>query len=158
MDVYDNQGNSRPTRDGQVLRRSAVQQMMPAGLQWCVTTKLRNGRIILRNAEPLGFTYRPPPKATTVREILLEWGELWIWDNLDMKEGEDMKCLADALRSGTAKLVRDGSYNRLWCRALASAGWKIKCGATGRSLSGSFFFQGKNSNFLTFLIFRKLAR
>ena len=99
VDVYDNQGNSRPTRGGQVLRRSAVQQMMPSGLQWCATKKSRNGRIILRNAEPLGFTYRTPPKATTVRDILLEWGELWIWDNLDMKEGEDMKWLTDALLS-----------------------------------------------------------
>ena len=57
-----------------------------------------------------------------------------------------MKWLADALTSGTATLVSDGSYNRLWCKELASAGWKIQCSTTGRAVSGSFFFRGKNSN------------
>ena len=50
-----------------------------------------------------------PTNRCIIKQILEEWGEKWIWDQLDLIEGNDLSWLADIFRNGTAIIICDGS-------------------------------------------------
>ena len=53
------------------------------------------------------------------------WGEWWIWEQLELIEGNNLAWLADALRNGTALFICDGSYQPDLFRELGDAAWII---------------------------------
>ena len=146
VDEYASVDNGRLTRSGRMYRRSAISTNIPTNLPWCAVSTKRDGIIQLNNADSPRDIYSQLIPATTVRELLHEWKGDWIWDKLEIDDEDNLQWLNNALTTGTAILVSDGSYNRLWDDELAVAGWIIHCTASKKNVKGSFSFRGKTSN------------
>ena len=60
-----------------------------------------------------------------LKQIVEEWGEEWIYEHLDLIEGDDLSWLADAFRNETALFICDCSYQPYLCIKLGAAAWII---------------------------------
>lgn len=69
--------------------------------------------------------------------FLKAWGGEWMWDDRHMPDGFD--AVVDAIFSGTAIYVTDGSYNRPLREDLDGAGWLIYCTSRKRIIFTSSF-------------------
>ena len=61
-----------------------------------------------------------------------------MWSGV-VNEGDDIQWVLDAMVSGTAIWVTDGSYNKDTAPLVSGAGWLIYCRKTKDRLMGSFF-------------------
>ena len=60
-----------------------------------------------------------------------------MWSDIN-NEGRDLRWVVQAIASGTAIWVTDGSYNRELAPSVSGAGWALYCTRCGRKLYGSF--------------------
>ena len=51
-----------------------------------------------------------------LNQILAEWGEEWIWDHLEIIEGDELTWLEDAFRNGKALFISEGYFLLELCR------------------------------------------
>ena len=79
-----------------------------------------------------------PTKSDNFFAFLKTWKGAWMWNNI-VNEGVDLCWVVDALTSGTAIWVTDGSFNRPIAPLVSGAGWIMYCTTTKQKLYGSFF-------------------
>ena len=79
-----------------------------------------------------------PTKPDNFFAFLKTWKGAWMWNNI-VNEGVDLCWVVDALTSGTAIWVTDGSFNRPIAPLVSGAGWIMYCTTTKQKLYGSFF-------------------
>ena len=70
---------------------------------------------------------------------LLSLGGEWMWEHIVESEKAEIEWLPEALRTGTAILVTDGSFDRKRAPDTSGAGWIIICTKTKRRVRGSFY-------------------
>jgi len=81
-----------------------------------------------------GTQLQPVHTPITLREILEEWGDMWIWEHINlMNEGE---WLATAITNKSALLVCDGSYQPDLTDIRGSAAWTIECRNSKQRIMG----------------------
>jgi hypothetical protein len=68
---------------------------------------------------------RPKVSPSNIKEVLLEWGNIWIWRSLHFL-GED-HWLEEAISAGTCIAVSDGSYIKEHYTDLCSAAFILEC-------------------------------
>ncbi len=92
------------------------------------------------NNQHVRLLNRGPPVAstmTTTADILQEWGNEWMWEDL-WNEGRDLRWVVASVLEGTSIWVTDGSYNHQLAPHVCGAGWLINCAQCGKKLYGSF--------------------
>ena len=78
-------------------------------------------------------------------DFLRSWGGDWMWEYVEGKD-QDLWWLTDALASGTAVLVTDGSYDRKRAPTVSGAGWVITCQKAQKFLHGSFYEHSRKAS------------
>ena len=130
-DVYILDGKPR-NRQYPIYNLSHTSNTPPSPFQRGTLTHMKNNKIQFEGAaNVLPNTYTPP---TTIIDILISWGEIWIWDQLQI--AEEGKWLADAIETNTATLVCDGSYQPHLTTERGSAAWTIECSRTKKRAIG----------------------
>lgn len=61
-------------------------------------------------------------------------------------KGDNLLWHISALTNGTAVLVSDGSFNRLWSTRLMGVGWRIQCSATSAFVESYFASESDQAN------------
>ena len=92
----------------------------------------RDGSIQFSGSAPVLLDTNTPP--TTLVEIFNTWGEIWIWEFIQIQE--EGKWLAEALTNNSAQLVCDGSYQPNLTTTRGSAAWTIECQTTKKRAMG----------------------
>ena len=84
-----------------------------------------------------GFIHVVPPlvdNKSTLQSILTFWGNIWLWDNVQVDE--DGSWLPDAIRRGTIALVCDGSYQPIFSYDRGGAAWILECSTAQQRVIG----------------------
>lgn len=71
--------------------------------------------------------------------FLRDWGGDWMWDDVQLVFGID--ALVDALSSGSAILVTDGSYSRHIRADIDGAGWLVYCTTRKKIILKATFYE-----------------
>ena len=88
--------------------------------------------IVFEGSAPVTLPLQTSPN--TLQQIFQDWGEEWIWDNL--QKPDDDQWLAQAISKGTAVLVCDGSYQPRLNKKRGGAAWIIECNVSDKRMIG----------------------
>ena len=88
-----------------------------------------------------GTTSRAPRAlpATSWLDVLDDWGDTWIWDNLTVEEDEDW--VIESINAGDCMAVTDGSYMEDIDSSICSAAFIFECKRGRGRIHGSFWEQ-----------------
>ena len=75
-----------------------------------------------------------PFEEPTLKDILEEWGGMWMWEYLDLKD--EGLWLANAITNHSALLVCDGSFQPQITKERGSAAWTAECTLTKKRIMG----------------------
>ena len=134
--IYELSQARRRTRSGQVYcageeRTNAVPSGLPVTVErnpdGSITRKEFGPALAIRPTQPTDFWY-----------FLRTWGGHWMWEEV-VGDKDDLSCLVEAMRNGTAVLVTDGSFDRKRAPLVSGAGWVIACRTARKFLRGSFY-------------------
>ena len=70
---------------------------------------------------------------TCLQDIFTEWGETWVWKHFQIED--EGLWLEKAIRTGTAILVCDGSYQPKLSTTSGAAAWTIECTETKQRIN-----------------------
>ena len=86
----------------------------------------------------------PSPAPSTFMDVLLSWGNTWLWDDLTLTGGYGW--INDAISDGSLLAVTDGSFLREHYPNLCSAAFVLECTKGRGSMVGSFSESSRAAN------------
>ena len=91
----------------------------------------------------ISFTDNPPPTEPplTFRQVLSEWGHIWMWESLNLSgdgEDKDGAWWREAIEENTLVAVTDGSYMKELYPDMKSCAFIVECSRDRGRMSGAF--------------------
>ena len=133
MEAYDGRNTRSKSRYARVgnWTGSTTDDLQP------VSVTVEDGEIALLAAGP-ALPLTTQSVDGTFWEFIGQWGGQWIWENIYTPFG--LQAAMDAVESGTAVYVTDGSYSRRIRSDIDGAGWVVFCKTRKKIvLRGSFY-------------------
>jgi hypothetical protein len=124
------------TRAGSMYSLLGEVSAMPVDFMPITVRQILPGVIAVQGAGPKLTPLRAP--RLSFWNYILSCGGDWMWDYVSDKKS-DPGWLKDALRSGTAIFLTDGSFWPKADKQVSGVGWVIVCMKTRRTLEGSFY-------------------
>jgi hypothetical protein len=76
-----------------------------------------------------GNAYSPSPTHDTIYGFIMDWEDSW--PIMESFFPEDPNLIVQAIMSGTAIMMSDGSYKPLLSTEIGAAAWILECSQTG---------------------------
>jgi hypothetical protein len=96
------------------------------------TTRYDRGRVMFEGAAD--NAYPTVPVHETIHDFIAHWGESWPIE--DSFFPEDPTLVSQAITSGTATMVSDGSYKPFLSTEIGAAAWILECSQSGAVMFG----------------------